>query len=173
MKVCSNCKNELPLTDFYFRSKYNYESLNESSHYTSECKECAKERTRRYNISRKSHISAYKKVYHELNRDELNRKRRELWHKNKTKEGIKNQWLKTCFGITLDDYNKMLENQNNKCAICGRDSSEFKLALHVDHDHNTKQVRSLLCSNCNTGIGCFKENIDTILKAIDYLNKYK
>lgn len=70
------------------------------------------------------------------------------------------------YGITLDDYNKMLENQGGRCAICGSISG----ALFVDHCHKTGRVRGLLCCSCNTGIGLLKDNIDVLTNAIKYLS---
>ena len=69
----------------------------------------------------------------------------------------------------LEDYNKMLINQNNKCDIC---RIEFN-NLVVDHCHTTGKVRGLLCNGCNSGIGFFKENKVTILNSIEYLNKHE
>lgn len=77
------------------------------------------------------------------------------------------------FGIRLDTYNKMFENQNGCCAICNRHQSEFKKALAVDHCHSSGQIRSLLCQGCNQGIGNFREQIDLLHGAINYLTFYK
>jgi hypothetical protein len=65
----------------------------------------------------------------------------------------------------------MLLNQNNKCAICGRDKSEFKKRFAVDHNHKTGEIRGLLCVNCNHGLGTFKDNTIFLNNAIKYLNK--
>lgn len=81
----------------------------------------------------------------------------------------KNSDLKR-FGITLEMYNNMLQEQNNSCAICGKHESEEHQNLSVDHCHTTGKVRGLLCSHCNTGLGLFKDNIDNLQKAIKYLN---
>jgi hypothetical protein len=83
----------------------------------------------------------------------------------------KSIYLKREFGITLTQYNELLEKQNNCCAICERPSSEFKRMFAVDHDHLTKTVRGLLCVNCNLGLGKFHDNINTLNKAINYLTQ--
>jgi len=73
-------------------------------------------------------------------------------------------------GITPDDYKKMLEGQNGKCAICGAIESHSKgHRLAVDHDHETGKIRGLLCHNCNVGLGNFKDSPDLIRSAIEYL----
>jgi len=87
----------------------------------------------------------------------------------------KNIKLKKAYGITLDQYNNMLSKQDGKCMICLSDNSGFyqnkKKAFAVDHCHTTGKIRGLLCSDCNTGIGLLKENIDLLNNAIKYLNK--
>lgn len=84
--------------------------------------------------------------------------------------------LKRTFGITSEDYDTLLKQQNNGCAICGITSPSIynKRVRYfcVDHNHSTGQVRGLLCHYCNTGIGYFKDNIEYLFKAITYLLKY-
>jgi DNA-binding transcriptional MerR regulator len=57
--------------------------------------------------------------------------------------------LRHRYGITLEEYEEMLERQDGRCAICRRPPPEGK-RLHVDHNHETGEVRGLLCSWCNT-----------------------
>ena len=79
--------------------------------------------------------------------------------------------LKYEYGITLDDYNKMFNEQEGKCAICQRHQNELKKILYVDHDHKTGEVRGLLCKNCNVALG-FYEKYDTQIFE-KYLKKYR
>ena len=85
------------------------------------------------------------------------------------KEYASNYRLKRTYGITLEDKNRMVREQDNKCAICGIQSD----SLAVDHNHNTGKIRELLCNGCNSGLGHFRENTITLKKAIEYLNKHK
>lgn len=74
------------------------------------------------------------------------------------------------YGITIEEYNSLLEKQNGKCAICGAaigDNSGNR--LYVDHNHKTGKVRGLLCSACNFGIGKFKDSPELLKKAAIYL----
>lgn len=57
--------------------------------------------------------------------------------------------LKRLYGITLEQYDQLLEKQNHSCAICKRHESEFKTRLAVDHDHKTGEIFGLLCMYCN------------------------
>lgn len=80
--------------------------------------------------------------------------------------------IKKFYGLSLDDYEQLLQWQDGCCAICrGLNPSLYRLA--VDHDHETGKVRGLLCSACNTGIGQFKEFEDRMLAAIQYLRDNK
>jgi hypothetical protein len=57
--------------------------------------------------------------------------------------------LKRTYGITLEQYNELLERQGGKCPVCLRHESEFPRKLAVDHNHITGEIRGLLCSYCN------------------------
>ena len=72
------------------------------------------------------------------------------------------------FGISREDYSQMLVDQNNSCAICKK---EIGWEAAVDHCHTTNKIRGLLCRNCTGGIGAFKDDVETIRKAIEYVKK--
>jgi hypothetical protein len=76
--------------------------------------------------------------------------------------------LRRKFGITIDDYYRMFHEQGGVCAIC--DSPPDERRLHVDHSHETKKIRSLLCFDCNTALGKAKEDVEILRKMIDYVN---
>jgi DNA-binding transcriptional MerR regulator len=83
--------------------------------------------------------------------------------------------LKQRWGLTLEDYNEMLERQDGVCAICKRpermlnNRSKMVQGLSIDHCHSEGHIRGLLCSDCNTTLGKVNDDV-TILKAmIDYL----
>lgn len=75
------------------------------------------------------------------------------------------------YGITVSQKEEMIKSQNNQCAICGEMFS-LKRDTHVDHNHNTNEVRGILCSNCNTSLGGFKDSINNLESAIQYLKKF-
>jgi len=77
------------------------------------------------------------------------------------------------YGISVKDFNLMLHNQDNKCAICKIDQCEINKNFCVDHCHSTKKVRGLLCSKCNISIGKFKDDINILKKAVKYLSNVK
>ena len=78
----------------------------------------------------------------------------------------RNYHLKARYGITEAEADEMLEAPGGLCAIC-----EEQPAVHVDHDHLFGNVRGLTCFNCNGGLGQFKDRVDIMRKAIDYLER--
>lgn len=75
---------------------------------------------------------------------------------------------KRTYGISVETY---WEHFRRGCAICGAPISISGRRLAIDHDHVTGKFRGLLCSNCNTGIGMFKEDTELLQKAIEYLRR--
>ena len=77
------------------------------------------------------------------------------------------------YGITDAEYQRMFDGQSGKCAICRSDSTGHRgqSRLHVDHCHTTGVVRGLLCLSCNHGIGKFRDSIERLERAIEYLRK--
>jgi Recombination endonuclease VII len=79
------------------------------------------------------------------------------------------------YGVTREQYNSLFESQGGKCAVCGKppDGSKKGNYLHVDHDHETGEVRGLLCSRCNRGMGHFKDDVAVMLAAAEYLTRHQ
>jgi len=68
------------------------------------------------------------------------------------------------YGMTLEQYESLFEQQNGICAICKKPGK-----LEVDHDHATQKVRGLLCKKCNMGIGYLMDDVDTMLATAEYI----
>jgi cell division protein FtsI/penicillin-binding protein 2 len=105
----------------------------------------------------------YAKLYRAANKEKIKNKQRDIRYKES-------------YGISLDDYNKILENQSNKCACCGTTepskSPNKWTNFCVDHCHLTGEVRGLLCNSCNIGIGKLGDNLDGVLNAVSYLSLF-
>lgn len=145
-KRCSCCGEVKPTTEF---TNLNIKGKKWGFH--SYCKECKNKK--------------YKKYY--------------LDNPEKCKKLVRNRILKNRYGLTTEDLEKMLRDQDNKCAICGRElflhgaSVDKNKIACVDHNHETGEVRGLLCDKCNRGLGYFKDNTDYLLSAVSYLKKNK
>jgi hypothetical protein len=90
--------------------------------------------------------------------------------KERAKEQIKKYMLKAIYGLSLEDFNSMMEGQGGACAICGT-RNWGKTGPSVDHNHETGAVRGLLCNQCNSGLGMFRDNPGTVKLAVAYLER--
>jgi hypothetical protein len=98
-------------------------------------------------------------------------KKCDCWHPHNYKNGdAKDLSLRREYGITKKEYKEMLDSQDFCCAICGDSFSNQQ--INVDHDHSTGEVRGLLCSKCNWGLGNFDDDILKLSKAAHYLFKH-
>lgn len=96
-------------------------------------------------------------------------------YRDKDPEKIRDNNLRNKYGISLDDYNRLLAKQGGVCAICsqpermknGRSGKVSPLA--VDHCHGTGRVRGLLCFSCNVALGKFNDDPKILKKALDYV----
>lgn len=71
------------------------------------------------------------------------------------------------YGVSPEQESEMLESQDDVCAICGCDPP-----LCIDHCHDTNKFRGLLCRKCNAGLGFLGDNLEGLLKAITYLERF-
>ena len=117
-----------------------------------------------------------KKAIHNKKWNDKNKKYYTQWRTDNPDKS-KSIWLKYRYGITLNDYNRMFVEQENKCWICGTHVSELKVPLQVDHSHTTGVVRGLLCNKCNSRLGevCiskFEYTDELYTKALKYITLF-
>lgn len=141
MKKCTGCKIEKPLDDFHRNSK-------KLDGHETRCKSC-KSAYNRWLAKNPVEIRKFKngKLKKKTIRTDVSKK----------------------YGITSDAYDEMLSEQNGVCAICGRHPNGNKKRLCIDHDHESGNVRGLLCNDCNVALGYAKDNIGILEKMINYL----
>lgn len=163
-KKCSRCVKIMDLNRF----TNNRTSKDGKDHYCRQCK------------------SAVKKEDYEKNREKIKKQVHESYKRNKDKciarakkyrtenrEKVLAQKRFASLGVTHEQYQAMLKEQKECCAVCGIHQTGRKYRLSVDHCHATGQIRGLLCGFCNTGIGLFKDNISLMEKASAYLSKFQ
>jgi len=73
------------------------------------------------------------------------------------------------YGISMEEFEGLLEFQGGGCAICSKPIEELRRRMNIDHDHKSGKVRGILCSGCNTGLGHLGDNIEGLKKALYYL----
>lgn len=162
MKKCFNCKKTKPNSRFY-RDKQKKDGL------SPRCTKCL----RSVNIQ---------PVYNELLKKcpacKENKSKEDFWKNRGNLDGLqvyckpcrKNYELAQRYGISFKEYLELLESQKHCCQICGEINRSGKM-LGVDHCHKSNRIRGLLCSNCNFGLGYFRDNLDVLQNAILYLEK--
>jgi len=96
-------------------------------------------------------------------RRQANRNRTEAQRAH-DRERQRDQDLRRYYGISQVEYDRLSDRQGGRCGICRRDA-----ALHVDHDHESGQVRGLLCHPCNTALGLFGEDPERLLAAAEWI----
>lgn len=133
MKTCSVCKNEKVLSDFG-------KDARKPDGHKYACKDChnaANTRLRRVNPEK------YRKTNLAYARSERGR---EIQRKNSLRRKF---WPHLTNDEAVAEYDRLLALQNNCCAICGKHQSLMTKAFDVDHCHDSKRVRGLLCHRCN------------------------
>ena len=120
----------------------------------------------------KEKISEQNALYRAANKEKIKAQQAE-WRKN-NKRYIKEANMRRTSGMTLVDYERKLEEQNYRCAICENCLLLEPLKrIHGDHCHVTGQPRGILCHECNTGIGLLQDDPDLLRAAINYLEKWR
>lgn len=111
-----------------------------------------------------------------LNKSEENRIKNRLrvkkWaeeNKERAKINKRRRDLQARYGMTLEQWETMLEEQDCRCAICHTKSPGKH--WHTDHCHTTGEVRGILCYKCNALLGMANDNVTTLYNAIKYLEK--
>ncbi len=154
MKICKNkeCPNQNPQPlDNFFNDK------GFKSGKMSICKACKQAKTLAWRADNPRVYNGYMKRWRDANPDKQ--------HATD---------IKRLYGLALEDYNKMLVNQDMKCAICSKqhDPSKKRGRLYVDHCHKTGRIRKLLCGNHNSMLGYAEDSIEILQKAIDYIKEH-
>ena len=84
---------------------------------------------------------------------------------------VRRLWKK--YKLAGDEYMYMIWKQNNKCAACEQIFNAKDRLPCVDHDHITREIRGLLCSQCNIALGLLGEDANKIIKLATYIAQHK
>lgn len=122
------------------------------------CKECQLEYQRQL---RKRHPERWK-IYRETYKNR---------HPERHRRSAKNQHLRRLYNITIEEFESALEKQGNVCFLCKTDHPKGPGSFHVDHCHTHGQIRALLCTGCNLGLGAFKDDPSLLRKAAKYVEE--
>lgn len=135
-----------------------------------------KEANRRHQSEyRKAHVDQIRKrnLRWMKNNPEKTRKWSQQWNEKNPEKRRELNRRKTLqkFGLTLEQYQAMLERQKGVCGICGKENPSGG-NLAVDHNHVTGKTRGLLCGTCNTALHKLEKDRDWATRAIGYLDKF-
>ena len=174
-KVCKTCGMEKSVLEFNL-----HHNVWTASKYRGQCKIC--QRSARNRPKEK----ARGKIYREEHAEEIRRKKKEYlsnpenieksrayareYHR-KNPQRQRDRLFKK-YGITAQQYDEMLLSQNGGCAICGKEKNGKKMNFVIDHNHLTGNVRALLCTQCNAGIGNFMDSPSLLRQAATYLESF-
>ena len=131
----------------------------------------------------RAHVRSKARQWHAENRERINAKQREAYQRRKHKDPEKHRrtvlanHLRAKYGMTVADFDKMLVDQQQCCALC-HEPMELggrirPLRAVVDHDHVTGVVRGLIHSRCNKLLGFAEDSVDRLAFAISYLRSHQ
>ena len=93
-------------------------------------------------------------------------------NRQKLRDINKETYFRLKYGISLEERNNMLAQQGGKCAICGT-TSPNSVGWVIDHCHTTNKVRAILCNPCNLALGYVRDDVEIMLRMIEYIEKHK
>ena len=150
-------------------------SAKRNAEYRKNNKEILAEYNKKYYLKNKVSIRSNGRSYYLKNKESYCKNGKNYRAKRKLKDPNYEvaRGLKRNYGISLEQYEAMLRNQNGLCAICDCVLEHRGHGLNnanVDHCHSTKIVRGILCGQCNRGIGLLKDSAELLRKAVAYLD---
>ena len=114
----------------------------------------------------------YYKEYRKKNTETLADRNKKWREENKEQDALVmlKARLKRKYNISIEEYETLIESQNNSCKVCGTHAkNNLKGKLYIDHCHTTGKVRGLLCMKCNSALGLLNDDKELIQNLLDYL----
>lgn len=152
-KVCTVCYEEKPVGEYHTFMRKRRNTINRKSNERYEvvrarCKDCTNRDMRSW------------------------RYQKGIFNQEDYKKYLKRRNLFNVYGISMNDYDKLLAEQEGMCAACSGPPTG-RGVLHLDHDHETGQIRGLLCHHCNAALGMALDRVERLEMLIAYLDKHK
>ncbi len=175
-KTCSKCKTVKPVSEYRPRKNYSFgvscrciecDRLVNKETYLRHA-EAYRKRNYEYSKTHRTERNKYNTAWQKQNKDKVALYQKRAYEKNPLR--LRNNRLKSEYGISIDEYRQMHAAQSGVCSIC--QSVCFSGTLSVDHDHETGKVRGLLCRKCNTAIGMLGDDIKLVQRAVNYLKSF-
>lgn len=148
--ACRKCKKEFPQTEEYF--------YRNNDSFRRVCKDCVLEQNKNYVKKNKEKV--------------CKRRRTRYSEASKTRHRKRIETFRYKYKITEKEVQALLDSQKGCCAICKKSLvfPDSKKSYAVDHNHETGEVRGLLCGECNKALGLMKESKEAILQMLNYIS---
>jgi hypothetical protein len=158
-KLCSKCGNDLPLSAFYQRT-------GAKSHHSA-CKVCEREMAKDWYERNKDKATSKVKEWRQQNSDAVKQYRIDNRQKHYRQELVRK------YGVEATWFDEQIRQQGDSCVCCKREFQwgDKQTSPHVDHCHETKAVRGILCNRCNTVLGLCKDDDKLLSSLARYLRK--
>lgn len=165
MKVCRKCGLTKPIDEFYRAPGMRDGRRND-------CKACnLAAKHERYLADPQAAIARVKR-WQQKNPERYRENQRRMRSTPEGKERQRAGHLKRKYGITLAQYDELLARQGGRCAICRR-GPRPDISLHLDHDHESGELRGILCFRCNNALGDFDDDPTLLQAALRYLRRFQ
>ena len=151
--ICSICLEQVSIEKLSKNKKY--------------CKKCAVKISKIWSTNNAERVKENYNEWFLKNKERRRAAKRKADRKRRADPNKKLRERLNKYNIDEATFKELEKEANGKCMICSKEIEN----LHIDHDHITKKVRGLLCRHCNTGLGHFGEDINSLESAINYLNK--
>jgi len=139
------------------------------------CSECGKEKDLEDFPKNRNGLhgrhSLCKECHNKASRERYENQKRGTSNKRVPGYDYRSSYLKRVYGISVAQYEELLEKQHHCCAVCGKHENEEKKSLAVDHNHKTGEVRGLLCNYCNHRLVSRHTDGNLLRKIADYIEQ--
>jgi hypothetical protein len=173
---CTTCKGEFPASNFH-------KAQTTTRGYQYRCKTCTstddkseprkayqRDKVKEWRAKNPEKRDAQKARHYIRNKEKIDQKAKDWYNNNRDR--YRDKAFRRKYGITLEQYNLMREQQNYCCAICGTSETDCGKKMFVDHNHCTGAVRKLLCTQCNAGIGMLQDDPNILERAAKYIREH-
>ena len=163
LKRCTTCGALKPLIEFY-----PMQGMRDG--HRNDCIECNKAAKRERHARNPEPYRRRAREWAAENPDRVAAYQSEYRQRPERKRAMRDAYYRRTYGVSADEVDEMLAEQNGRCAICGA-TPERLASMHVDPDHNRGHLRGVLCLSCNQGLGQFRDDPMLLLRAIVYLRQ--
>jgi len=156
---CKKCGELKPASEFY-------RSRTIKRGFDTYCKVCRQGICKAWEKANPEKVTAMRR------RGYLKREKGNPVIRRRMKKYLRNYNLFRKYGITKEEFDRLVFLQANRCALCDNEFTGVGyMKPAVDHDHETGAIRGLLCKRCNLALGQLGDTLAGVMRAVEYLNK--